>query len=122
MLGVALAQVYFVAALRVPCFVDIVTLALACPLAVVEGQKVVGKIAGERVSHHEELVGARAAFGDEAGAQAFVALVVCALNVEGCRAGFQPDELPVEVELVLEAFARVEGGVLQRALSVGAYC
>ena len=100
-------------------FVYVVTLALEGGLAIVQWHEVGRNVARERIAHHEELVCALAATRDEVTAVGRAALIGGLLDVETGGAGLDPDELPVEIKLIVEAFASVKGSVLQWALRYG---
>ena len=117
--GIALAQVYVaIAGIVIPHLVDVVAFAFACALAEEEGHEFGGEVADDGVAHHEEAVGAFVALGEEGGAQDVLVVVAAVLDLEVGGAGLQPDELPVEVELVVEALASREGAVLQGLLGM----
>ena len=102
----------------VPYLVHIVALALERALAVVEGLQLGRDVADEGVAHHEELVGSLAAARNQVAAIGIATIVLGLLDAEVGCAGFDPDEFPVEVQLVVQFLARVEGGVHHRTLGL----
>ena len=118
-IDIALAEVCAAFGVGVPHLVDVVALAFEGALAVVEGYEVGGDVAGDGVAHHEEAVGALVAACEQTGSQDVLAVVASGVDAEVGGASLQPDEFPVEVELVVEALAGPEGGVGKGALGAG---
>ena len=114
----ALFEVGAAAGIIVPYLIDIIALALAGALAVVEGHKVRPDEAEEGIAHHKELVGALAASCDEVASKGLFAAVFGLADIEVGCASLDPDEFPVKVELVLEVLSCHECCILHRALSM----
>ena len=113
---VTVADIDFIVCVTVPGFIDIVALAFERALAVIEGNEVWGDVGLQGVAHHEEAVGALAAPSEQSAAEGGLSLVADRVYVQGGGACLYPDELPVEVETVLQVLATEESPVLKGAL------
>ena len=111
-----LAQIDLAAAVVVEHLIDVVALALAGTLAVVERCHVERGIAEQGVAQDEHIVDFLIAARGERGAPRGFALIVALHGGHAGGAGFHPYELPVVIEVVGQVFARLEGGVAECAL------
>ena len=103
----------------VPYLIDIVSVALTGSLAEIEWREVGAAIRQQRVAHHEILVEPFITACDEVGFPGILALELRHLRVHRGGADLQPDKLPVEVEVVVQRLARLEGGILNTTLGLG---
>ena len=111
-----LAQIDLAAAVVVEHLIDVVALALAGALAVVERCHIERGIAEQGVAQHEHVVHFLIASCSERGAPSGLALIVALHGGHVGGAGFHPYELPVVIEVIRQVFARLEGGVAECAL------
>ena len=111
-----LLQLTEVVGIAVPDLVDIVTVSLAGTLAEIEGREVGIAVAEQRVAHQEVLVELGVASCDEVGLPGFLAFKHRQLRIHLSRSHFQPDELPVEVEVISQFLAAFEGCILDATL------
>ena len=102
----------------VPHLIDGVVLALKGSFAKVEGHEFRSDVGDEGVTHREDGIAPLIAGEEQVVAQDGLPLIGgCFHRVVGGTA-LHPDELPVEIEVVGEAFTCTEGGVLGGALGV----
>ena len=113
---VALAQMCLAFGVGVPHLVHIVASAFVGTLLEVERRHVGRDDTVQGVAHHEETVQTLAGTGDEVTLVGRLPFPHRLLDVHGSRAGIDPNELPVEEEVVGQLFAGQEGCVLGRAL------
>ena len=100
----------------IPHFVNRIALALEGSLAIVEGLQRGCDISQQGVTHEEVFVCSLAAARDEMATIGLFALITGGSNVHLCRSGFDPDEFPIEEELVFQVLPTVERRILKRAL------
>ena len=102
-----------------PGFVFRVAFAFLGRLAEVEGLQAVGHVAGQRVAHLEEEVGALAGQRLQQEAVAGPTLIVGCVGSQFGRAHLNPNKLPVEHQFIGHLFARQKSRVLGRTLCLG---
>ena len=124
--GAALLHVRQAVTVRKPRLVHRVALAFLGSFPEVEGFQLVADVAGQRIAHLEEEVGLLAAHGEQIEAVGRLLMIGGFIDGEACQSHFLPDKLPVEIQVVHDVLARLEGQVLRRALrpssSGGAQC
>ena len=103
----------------IPHLVLAVGVALEGLLHVVERGEVQAGVGHERVAHDEDVVGLFRPAGDEVGAVGGLSAVGSLGGVHRGCADLHPDKLPVEIKVVGERFAALEGRVGRGALRVG---
>ena len=103
----------------VPHFIDGVMLAFEGAFAEVEGHELGGEVGDEGVAHGEDEVAPLVAGEEEVIAQGGLPFVGGGAHGVVGGSALDPDEVPVEVEVVGEVFASAEGGVLDGALGKG---
>ena len=107
------------ARIGVPHFIDGVVPPFEGAFAEVEGYELGGDVGDEGVAHGEDGVAPLVGGEEQVVAQGCLSFVLgCLDGVVGCSA-FYPDEFPVEVEVVGEPFACLEGCVFGWALGAG---
>ena len=112
----ALLEVGFTVRIGVPYLIDVIAFALEGSLAIVEGYEVGSDVGNEGVPHEEEFVGTLASGGDEVASERILPVVFLLGDVEVGGTGLNPDEFPVEIELVFEVLTRLKGRVVHGAL------
>ena len=105
--------------IAVPHLVNVVAFPLESSLAVVEWFELGSDIGEKGIAHHEELVGALVAAGDEMATVGLLPLIGGVGDIQVCRSGLHPDEFPVEIELIVQVLAALESFVLEGALCDG---
>ena len=113
-----LLHVTLAVGIGVPDFINGIVLAFEGALAEVERNELGSDVGDEGVAHCEDSIAAFVAGEEQVVAQDGLPLVVGRLHgVVGCTT-LHPDEFPMKVEVVGQAFASLEGGVLSGTLSV----
>ena len=111
-----LLQLTEVVGVAVPDLVNVVTVTFAGTFAEIEGREVGVAVAEQRVTHQEVLIELGVASCDEVGLPGLLAFKLRQLRIHLSRSHLQPDELPVEVEVVSQFLATLEGCILDAAL------
>ncbi len=111
-----LLQVAIALGVGIPQLVDIIAVSLAGSLAEIQRGKVLIGIAYQGVAHDEHVVQLVVATGDQAGTEGVLAVIARLHGRHGRRAYLHPDEFPVEIEVVADELAALEGGILDAAL------
>ena len=109
-------HVVLASAIAVPGFVHRVAVSFEGSLPVVVGDEFLVHDADERVAQHEKAVGHAVSARDEVALVGVAALVIRAFDAHVGAAHRDPNEFPVEIELVGQVFAGGEGQVFCRAL------
>ena len=105
--------------ISVPHFIHGVVLALERTLAEVEGNELRRDVGDEGVAHGEDCIAPLVAGEEQVIAQGWLSLIRGRLDgVEG-RAALHPNEFPMEVEVIRQAFTSLESRVLRGTLGAG---
>ena len=113
-------QVAVAARVGVPQLVHVVALALACSFPEINRCEVFCRAQRQQcVAHHEDVVELAVAACYEAGLIDRLPLVCRLGGLHAGTAHLEPHELPVEVQVVVELLACLEGSVLNAALGHG---
>ena len=113
-----LLHVTLAVGIGVPDLIDGIVFAFEGTFAEVKGYKLGGNVGDEGVAHGEDCITSFVAGEEQVIAQGGLSLIGGRLDgIEG-RAALHPDEFPMEVEVVGQAFTSLEGGVLSGTLSV----
>ena len=113
-----LADVATVVAVVVEYLVHGVAFAFTSTLSIVERCHIFGRIAQQRIAKHEHIVNLFIATCGQRGSPGSLSVVVTLHGRHAGRACFHPYKLPIVIEIIRQVFARLEGCVAERALSV----
>ena len=104
----------------VPDFIDCIVLPFKSSFAEVEGHELGRDVGDEGVTHGEEQVAAFVAGEKQVITQGWLPLIGRILDCVVRCTTFHPNEFPVEIEVVGQFLACLEGGVLSGALGMDA--
>jgi uncharacterized ubiquitin-like protein YukD len=112
-----LLQLTVAVRIAIPYLINVITVTLKCSLAEIEGREIGIAIGEQGVAHDEEPVELGVASGDEITFQGILAFKLCRLHIHLGRTYLYPDELPVEVKVIIEFLAWLKGCILYPTLS-----
>ena len=113
-----LFQLTVAVGIAIPYLVDIVAVAFHGSLAEVDGCETCITVGEQRVSHDKELVEFGIASGDEVRHPGILALKLRHFGVHLGSTHLHPNELPIEIEVVVEFLARLKGCILYPTLGI----
>ena len=102
--------------IAIPQLVDIVAVAFTGSLTEVQWRDVHIGITQQRVAHHKDIVQLAVSSRNQTTAESLLTFVSRLYGRHRGRTDLHPHELPVEVEVIAQKLARLEGGILDATL------